>query len=140
MTTEAKPSIASLARRYADLKAALDEGYKNLKEIEYQLIAAIRAEYPDEYARWERGVQTVRAEGVQIPLKRDYDADRVQAEFGEEFPDLVVTETKVVKKVDGRKAAALWKDAALARRLEKCLVPQVPRVSVAPAPAGLEAR
>ena len=123
-------NIRQLAADYAETKQAADNLYRAAKEIEYQLIAAIREEYPDEYSRWERGVQSFKAEGVQIPLKRDYDADKVLAEFGEEFPGLVVTETKTVTKVDGKAAMKLWADAALARRLEKCLVPQVPKVKV----------
>ncbi len=121
---------ATLVGRYATLKAQADDLYRQVKDTEYELITALRSEYPEEWSRWERGVESLTAEGVTIPVKRVYDTDKVQAEFGEERPDIIKTETKVVTTVDGRKLASMWKDAALARRLEKCLLVQVPKVSL----------
>lgn len=122
--------IAKLVGEYALEKTLADKHYAKKKEIEYELISALRATYPEEWGRWERGVQSFTAEGVTVELKRQYDPDKVIAEFGEERPDLVATETKIVQKVDGRKMASLWRDAAMAKRLEHCVIPQTPKISL----------
>ena len=124
-------SIAQLAADYAETKQAADNLYRALKEIEYELITALRTEYAVEWEAWERGVRKFQAEGVSVDLKRQYDVDKLNAELGEEMPELfeLVTPEPYLK-ADGRKLAQLWKDAAMARRLERCLVPQVPKVKV----------
>ena len=122
--------IAKLVGEYVLEDTLAAKHYAKKKELEYALISALREKYPDEWNRWERGISSFTAEGVTVELKRQYDPDKVRAEFGEERPDLVTTETKVVEKVDGRKIASLWKDAAYARRLENCLIPGTPKVKV----------
>ena len=123
--------IAKLVGEYASKKAQADALYREVKELEFEIITALRETYPEEWSRWERGVSSFTAEGVTVELKRQYDTDKVKAEFGEERDDLISREIvpeHVVEKADGRKLAAMWKDAALAKRLEHCVIPQTPKV------------
>lgn len=122
--------IGTLAGEMAIVKAEADNAYARYHKLEYQLITALRERYPEEWSRWERSISSFKAEGVSIPVSRAYDIEKVRAELGEEMPELIVTETKTTEKVDGRKMAQLWKDAAFARRLEKTLLPPVPKVKV----------
>ena len=122
--------IATLVGRFAAKKKNADRLYSELRQIEADLIMALRSEYPEEWSAWERGRGVFKAEGVTIKVTRTWDIDKVRAEIGEERPDLFTEETRVVEKVDGRKLASLIKDASYARRLEGCIKPQVPRVSL----------
>ena len=75
----------------------------------------------------------MRVEGVTVELKREYDIDALRAEFSEERNDLITREIvpeHIVEKADGRKLASMWKDAALAKRLEHCVIPQTPKVKL----------
>lgn len=129
--TTATESIAAKAQRYADLKAALDSGYSELKALEYEIIGDLRATYPQEWADWERGARSFQAEGVSVEVKRTYDLNKLWVEFAEELPELFEKVTpEPYLKADGRKLAQMWKQADLARRLEKCVVPQTPKIQV----------
>jgi hypothetical protein len=123
--------VAELAITQAEIEATAKPLYAKANELKFALAAALREQYPEEWGRWERGVAKFLADGIEISLKRVYDTDKLLAEFGEEMPDVVTTETQVVTKANGRKLARLWKDAAYARRLEHTLVQQKPELKVA---------
>lgn len=133
MTTEHE-STADMATRYADLKNALDAGYAELKQLEFDLLTRLRAEFPTRWADWERGDGALSAYGLTVPVTRTYDPNALRAEFGEDMPELVdsVISTQMVEKVtvDGRALAKLWKDAALAKRLAATIAPQKPTLKV----------
>lgn len=76
-----------------------------------------------------------------IPTKRQYDANKFLAVFGETHPEIIEEclipeheEVKVVKaKVDGRKAMQLWKMGdEITEKLESTLIPQKPEIKVEP--------
>jgi len=76
-----------------------------------------------------------------IPTKRQYDANKFLAAFGETHPEIIEEclipeheEVKVVKaKVDGRKAMQLWKMGdEITEKLESTLIPQKPEIKVEP--------
>ena len=125
--------IATLVGEYASTKAQADALYRRVKELEFELISALREAYPEEWGRWERGISSFKAEGVTVELKREYNIDALRAEFGEERNDLIVSEIvpeHIVEKADGRKLASMWRDAALAKRLEHCVIPPTPKVVI----------
>lgn len=120
--------IPALVAEYAALKSEADRIWRRVKELEHEIITDLREEFPAAWRDWERGKSSFKAHGITIPVTRQWDASAVKAEIGEERPDIVTTETKIVEKVDGRKLASLMRDEAYAARLEKCMVPSVPKV------------
>lgn len=127
-------TTAELVGEWAAKKAEADALYAEVKELEFDIITNLRRDYPDEWKRWERGVESFKAEGVTVALSRSYDADKLRAEFGEERPDIFETKTipeHTETKIVGRLLTGMWKDAGLARRLEKCVLPPgKPKVKV----------
>ena len=124
---------ATLIAEAAAAKAEADRLYVRYKDLTYQLIGHLKVKYPEEWSRWERGIASFNAEGVSVEVTRTYDLDKLQAEFGEERPDVIRT-TEVpahtVRSANGKLLQGWWRDAAMARRLENCLLPQVPKVKI----------
>ncbi len=124
--------IATMVGELAAKRALIKDLRSEEKELEFQLISHLRQRYPEEWSRWERGIASFKAEGIEIPLKREYDVNKFRAAFGEEMPQAIDEEHEVTEvvpaKVNGRKVAGMWRDAALAKRLEATIMPQIPRV------------
>lgn len=122
--------IGTLVGERAAQKAIADAAYRRVKEIEYELYAALREKYPQQWKQWEKGIATFKAEGVTVPVSRSYDINALRAEIGEDYPEIFSTETKIVEKVDGRKLTELWKQADMQPRLTKCVLPPTPKVQL----------
>lgn len=124
-------TLTDLACRWKALKSVLDDGYKELKELEAQFVFCVKTEYPDEWDALMKGRSSFTVEGVTLPIKRTWDAALLASVLGEEEYREIVTEETVVKQtIDGKKLAAMMKDAAQARRLEPALVPFVPKLAI----------
>ena len=120
----------------AELASLLDEQARLRDEIartKADIVATLREQYPDEWNAWQRGVRGIKVGMVNIPVSREYDIHKVRSELGETH-DVIREEweERVIHpaKVDKRKVAGLWKDADMARKLAKCLLPPVPDVKL----------
>jgi len=122
--------ISTQIGRYVAAKAQADRLYAEVKELEFEILAALREEFPDQWSEYERTGKGFKAYGLEVPTGRSYDAQAVRAEFGEERPDLVTREEKIVEKVNGRKMTEMWKQLDLVPRLEKCLLPVTPKLKI----------
>ena len=75
-----------------------------------------------------------------LKTDRQYDPNRFRAEFGEtmnaeELESFIIPEHTVEKvvaeRVNGNKAKSLWKQGSeITDKLERCLIPKVPRINI----------
>lgn len=118
--------LSTLVGELALLQVEDDLLKAKIERTKRDIQTRLEKDYPEEVRAWERGVRSITAEGVQVPVVRKYNLDKLKAEFGEERPDLIREEYEEVvvrpAREDGNKIKALWSDAGLARRLEQCLL------------------
>ncbi len=116
MTT--KQDIGTLIGEWVTKHVEAKAAYAQQKEVEFEIQAYMRENYPDEWRLLQSGQKpTFTAEGVTLTTTRTYDLNALRAEIGEEHPGAFKQVT--TEKVDGNYMRKLWADAAVARRISK---------------------
>ncbi len=130
MTDEQQETLDQKIGRYRDLKDALDDGYRQLKELEFAILTDIEERHPGPWADWERGLRSINIGPVSVPVSRKYDVEKFKEIVGAEYPEIVEDALTIrevparrTETVNGAKLRKHWNDLSVSRLLEQVIKP-----------------